>query len=351
MVYRVIGCMSGTSLDGLDIALCEFVKNAHSWESKIIKAITYNYDYEWKNKLAQAHSLSALEIYKLHVEYGKFIGEKINSFVNNSEYDLIASHGHTVFHTPLENGISLQIGDGSAIYALTHKPVVYNFRQLDVCLGGNGAPLVPVGEKYLYPQYNCFLNLGGIANLSIHNKTKIAGYDVVPCNMVLNFLAQKIGYDFDCDGNIAKNGKFCDELFKKLNELDYYALPYPKSLGREWVNTIFSLFSEFDSRLATADFLNTFCHHISYQIAQQIKGKSIKKIFITGGGAYNKFLLKLLEKNCSNSELILPNKYEIEYKEAKIFAFLGLLRKLNQKNVLKSVTGASQNTISGILVG
>ncbi|MFQ3575109.1 MAG: anhydro-N-acetylmuramic acid kinase [Cytophagales bacterium] len=349
-MHQVIGCMSGTSLDGLDLALCLFEETASGWKSTVKKASTFVYDDFWKNKLSNAHNLSAFDFSLLNIEFGRLIAEKILDFACVEEFDLVASHGHTVFHTPQEHGLSVQIGDGSEISAILGKPIVYNFRQMDVSLGGNGAPLVPVGEKFLYPDFECFLNLGGIANISFHQKERTLGFDVVPCNMVLNHFAQQLGFSYDKDGINARNGKFSQTLFDELNQLDFYALPFPKSLGREWVENVFELIELKGAFLSVEDKMNTMCHHIAYQISNVLKNEKVK-VMVTGGGAFNQFLFELISTYSSENEYIKPEKLEIEFKEAKIFAFLGLLRVMNQENVSKSITGAVKDSVSGVLVG
>ncbi|MBK5273016.1 MAG: anhydro-N-acetylmuramic acid kinase, partial [Bacteroidia bacterium] len=241
MVYRVVGLMSGSSLDGLDIAFVEFHENAGTWSFEIIQADCYNYSNEWVSKLKNAPSLSALDYQLLHVEYGHYIGQQVNHFieVNNLNYQvaLIASHGHTTFHLPSKK-MTAQLGDGAAIAAETKLPVVTDLRSLDIAFGGEGAPIVPIGEQLLWNDYDFFLNIGGIANISFNGNTASgSGYiafDVCPANKVLNMLAKETGKDFDDEGTIAATGTINTDLLEKLNALDYYQRSYPKSLGNEF---------------------------------------------------------------------------------------------------------------------
>lgn len=340
--------MSGTSLDGLDLALCEFEEIQGKWRSKILDAQTFQYSKDWKNALANAHLSSAFDFCVLHVAFGKFIGEKVLAFSAGKDFDLVASHGHTVFHTPNENGISVQIGDGNSIRAVAGKPVVWDFRQQDVTLGGNGAPLVPVGEKFLYPEFDTFLNLGGIANISVHDSDEVIGFDVAPCNMVLNYFAMRLNMEYDANGEVAKNGEFVAELFEWWNNQGFYELKYPKSLGREWVEEMLKETSLNFPHLKEEDLMHTYCHHLAFQISRVLKIET-ERVLVTGGGAYHAFLVEMLKKYSPTVIFKLPEPKEIEFKEAKIFAFLGLLRSLGQENVFKQVTGASENSISGAM--
>lgn len=343
--YWVIGIMSGTSLDGLDIAFCEFW-TTKSWQYRIHFAETINYTNEWKNKLYKAHLLSGYELTELHKDYGILIGESINAFIEKHRIphiDLIASHGHTVFHQP-DKQINLQIGNGAYIAALTGISTVYDFRTLDIALGGQGAPLVPLGDELLFSQYTYCLNIGGISNISFKQHQKRVAFDICPSNMVLNFLAQQKGLPYDKNGNLARTGKIDYTLLLKLNQLSYYQIQYPKSLGREWVEREFlPLLVEYPT--STENKLATCTEHIAYQIGMcsQYNGKML----ITGGGSHNTFLLERISKY-TKAQIVVPDKNTVDFKEALIFAFLGLLRWKGKINVLSSVTGAKSNSISGV---
>jgi anhydro-N-acetylmuramic acid kinase len=344
--YKGLGIMSGTSLDGLDIALCEFVYSTN-WEFTIEKASTINYSDYWISKLSNAHKLSGIDLSILHKEFGRFIGTSAKEFLSetNSQIDFIASHGHTVFHQP-KNRLTLQIGDGAEIAAITNIKTVSDFRSLDVALGGQGAPLVPIGDKLLFSDYDYCINIGGFANISFEKDEKRLAYDISPANIILNLLAQKLNKDYDKDGLLGQEGSIDQNLLKSLNKIDYYKLPYPKSLGREWLNDTFIPIID-NSDTSTINKISTTYEHIAQQISNSIK-KEYSKILITGGGAYNKHLINLIKEKTS-SKIIIPNQQIIEFKEALIFAFLGLLRINKQNNTLASVTGATKDSSGGAI--
>ncbi len=338
--------MSGTSLDGVDVALCEFEKGK-TWKYKILYAKTYSYNKIWQNKLSKAHLLNSFDFIKLHKEYGKFVGKLTNKFIENfkiSEVDLISSHGHTIFHRP-EEKINYQLGDGAFIAAETGITTVSDFRTLDIALGGQGAPLVPIGDELLFNNYNYCLNLGGFANISFKkNKHRIA-FDICPSNIVLNYLANKLNKTYDKNGNISRKATIQKKLLEQLNNIEFYKENPPKSLGKEWLEKYFlPIVNNF--KCSIEDKLATCVEHIALQIANcTLKDGTI---LVTGGGAYNGFLIERIQFY-SKCKIIVPDKYLIEFKEALIFAFLGLLRILGETNVLKSVTGAKQNSVSGIV--
>lgn len=339
--------MSGTSLDGLDIVLANFnLENKH-WKYKIVSTTTISYSEELKNSLKGAELLSGLELSLLNNSFGDFVGIQIQEFLKskNLSADLISSHGHTVFHQP-EKRLTLQIGNGSNILAKTGTTTVTNFRDLDIALSGEGAPLVPNGEKELFPEYHNFLNLGGIANISVHNHEKIIGFDITAANMILNHLSKKyFNKEFDKNGELAKEGEVIKPLLKRLNMIDYFSKPPPKSLGKEYVFDFLIPLID-DENEDPKNLLRTAIAHIVNEICSSIKKLDIKdEILITGGGALNIFLLSQLNE-CFN-HFVIPNKNTVEYKEALIFAFLGLKRYLGEINNLSSITGSKKDTSSG----
>jgi len=338
--------MSGTSLDGLDIALCEF-EFAKKWNFKIEKATTIQYSDYWISQLSNAHQLSGFDLTNLNKEFGRFIGTSVKEFLNNlnTTVDFIASHGHTIFHQP-EKQLTLQIGDGAEISAITNIKTVSDFRTLDVALGGQGAPLVPIGDELLFSDYDYCINIGGFANISFKKDNDRFAYDICPANITLNYFAQKLNKEFDKDGLLGQKGKVNKDLLKALNEIDYYNLNYPKSLGREWINSTFTPLT-LNSNISLSDTMSTLYEHISEQISKSINNNQAK-VLITGGGAYNKYLIKLIKEK-TTSEIITPTEEIIEYKEALIFAFLGLLRINGQINTLASVTGAKRDSSGGII--
>lgn len=358
MIYRAIGVMSGSSLDGLDIAFVSFEENRGEWNYKIIAANTYPYSEAWQRRLQQASSLSAYDYLQLHSEYGKFIGEQINAFINehnlHHQVQLIASHGHTVFHAP-ENGFTAQIGCGAAIAAVAGINVVSNLRAMDVALGGEGAPIVPMGEKLLFGDYDVLLNIGGIANLTCKQGDQYIAFDVCPANKVLNLLAIKEGKEYDEDGALAATGEVHEALFNTLNNLDYYSLPFPKSLDNSFgIQTVFPIIESYES-LPTADALRTYVEHISFQIKSSLQSVSNqltsnnKQLLVTGGGALNEFFIDTLREALLplGFSVVVPKAEVVNYKEALIMALLGLLRWREENTTLQSVTGASRSSIGG----
>lgn len=346
--YKVIGLMSGTSLDGLDIAYCHFEINENKWKYQIIKGYTIPYSVEWQNRLKSVETGSALELAKTDHDYGHLLGKLTKSFIDehNIHPDFIASHGHTVFHQP-GNRVTLQIGKGSAIVAETGLPVICDFRSMDVALGGQGAPLVPIGDRLLFPEYDYCLNLGGIANISFENGGSRIAFDICPANMVLNFLANHYHRSFDENGDIARRGVLNQNLLRKLNDLDYYHVNPPKSLGKEWVLSEFFPLLE-QSGISLADKLMSVSEHIAYQVSRTIQPDPGRKILVTGGGAFNLFLMEKIREKCQ-PEIIIPDHDTVNFKEALIFAFLGILRWRNELNCLKSYTGASQDNTGGAI--
>ncbi len=365
--YRAIGVMSGTSLDGVDLAYCVFTKTANGWSFKILEATTRSYPENWKDSLKNAAKLSGDQLISFHMAYGHFLGNIVKDFIKNHKINkkdlLIASHGHTVFHKP-DYGYTFQLGHGTAIVANTGCNTVSDFRSADVALGGQGAPLVPLADRELFADYDACMNLGGFTNISYDSNQHRIAFDICPLNFVLNRLVRnariqgnvydypdqnnKNILDFDPSGRIAQSGNLDKELLLNLNSIPYYHQTPPKSLGEEWVNEFIQpLLSP--SGAALEDLLNTFCHHAAYQIAKVINGiPNCNDVLISGGGAYNSFFLELLRKNVeSHIALTIPENEIINFKEALIFAWLGILCMRKEHNCLASVTGASTNAIGG----
>jgi len=375
MVYKVIGIMSGSSLDGVDIAYVELQEQqvtqrqgSRSWGFAILQAKTEAYSAEWRLRLAGAPGLSAREWLLLHAEYGRYLGERVNAFIE--EYglqfrvQLIASHGHTSFHDPARR-MTAQLGDGAAIAAATRINVVSDLRAMDVALGGQGAPIVPIGERLLLPGYDLYLNLGGIANISLQRDDRFLAFDVCPANRVLNALATLEGRPYDEGGSLAKTGRLDPELLQKLNALPYYALPYPKSLANEvGTETVLPMVRQAmtDRRLSAADALRTYTEHIAAQVslaAEQLlpgatpgrkpamaRNVPEGRMLVTGGGAHNDFLVDQIRRRL-DVEVTVPEEMLVDYKEALVMALIGVLRWREENNVLASVTGASRDSIGG----
>ena len=345
--YKVLGIMSGTSLDGIDLCLSEFKRIGKSWEYLILAAETYSYSPDWDSKLRSVESKSAVDLIELDFGYGKLIGEFANKFLStfNQNADLIASHGHTIFHQ-IDKSFTYQLGNGAAICAETGMTCISDFRSLDVALGGQGAPLVPFGDEYLFPTFNACINLGGIANLSFKKNSYRLAYDICACNMVLNhFMNKYLQKAFDESGAFSQTGKMIPSLYDELNSFKYFTRKPPKSLGKEWVfEKIIPLMENSNGTLA--DKLYTFTKHCAHQISNTLIFNNVTKdILFTGGGCKNTFLIELLKAEGLSFEL--PDEKTIDYKEALIFAFLGLFRYLGHINTLKSVTGASKNSSGG----
>ena len=346
--YDVIGLMSGTSLDGLDIAHCRFYTTANSWKYEIVQAETIAYSAEWKQKLINAETLNALDFQQLHIDYGFYLGQRVADFIikYNSKIDFVSSHGHTIFHQP-EKRLTVQIGSGSCIASKCKHTVVNDFRALDVALAGQGAPLVPIGDRLLFSEFDFCLNLGGFANVSYEHLGRRIAYDICPVNIVMNALCEKSGKSFDENGAMAREGMVSHYLLNELNQLGFYKVApnSPKSLGKEWViNSINPILDLYE--VTECDALRTFCEHIAFQVAKSLNDKPKSKLLVTGGGTYNTFLMECIRQQVKH-EVIIPDSKTIEFKEALIFAFLGVLRVRNEINCLRSVTGAFADSSSG----
>ncbi len=357
MQYNVIGLMSGSSLDGLDIAFVHFEETAGKWQFEIQESACIPYSAGWKESLSSVDRISAREYLLLHSAYGHFLGNSINDFLEEKglayRVQLIASHGHTAYHMP-ERQMTAQLGDGAAIAAVTGIRTITDIRAVDIALGGQGAPIVPIGEKLLFPEYDLFLNIGGIANMSASGE-KMIGFDVCPANRILNLLSSGTEKGFDENGVLARSGRVDENLLSRLNEFAYYQMPYPKSLSNEFgLNEIYPVVER--ANLTTPDALRTYVQHIVDQIAnaaiymkERTGSKDNLRLLITGGGAHNLFLIeKLMEAVSADSiECIIPSENLIDYKEALVVALMGALRWREDINVLQSVTGASKDSING----
>ncbi len=351
--YRVIGLMSGTSLDGLDIAYCTFRQTKNGWNYEIEKATTLKYPATWNESLSNAHSLSGAELLALHASYGQWLGNVTRTFIdkNKLKVDFIASHGHTIFHQP-DKKFTFQLGAGNAIHAASELPVVYDFRALDVSLNGQGAPLVPIGDKLLFTEYDVCLNLGGIANLSVDIKKKRIAYDICFMNMGLNYLAGKAGKSFDDGGAMAESGEVNKTMLQRLDKVYSKWRNKRPSLAREH-------FEEYllpilnDGAVSLKDRMRTSVESSAKEIALAIRESAKNpKVLCTGGGALNSFFISTLLDACGDDAyLIVPDRSVINFKEALVFAFLGTLRVRNEVNSLHTVTGATRSTSSGVMVG
>ncbi len=342
--YHIIGLMSGTSLDGLDLAYCTFDSKPPFFTINYFESSPYS--KEWKKRLQDADQLNAREFAVLDAEITSLFSSLIKKFITKrsiTKIDAISSHGHTVFHQP-QSGFTVQVGNPSYLAAKTGFTVIGDYRTADIALGGQGAPLVPIGDRELFSDYKNRINLGGFANISFEKDNNTFAFDVCPANMALNLFANKLGYDYDDKGNIAKSGQLSTALLSELNQLEYYHQVGPKSLGKEWFNNSFYPILE-KSMLSEADILCTLVEHIAIQIDKvMINGNCL----LSGGGTHNDFLVERIRK-LSENKITIPDGSIIDYKEALIFAYLGYLRLKEKINVLKSVTGASKDHISGTI--
>ncbi len=339
--------MSGTSCDGLDISYCRFWHEDNKWHYEVLDSSSIPYEDYLREKLISCSSSNSYELKCLDIDLGKFIGTRLKKYIikYNNKIDLISSHGHTVFHD-ISRGIHHQIGNPFLIYKLTNTPVVSNFRELDVIMGGQGAPLVSYGEKELFNSYDYCINIGGITNISSLQSKKLKGYDICPSNIILNHYSRILNEEFDLDGTLSKKGRFNDSLFNSLNKLEYYSKKQPKSLDLIYIEKHFYPLFE---NICPEDVMNTFINHIAHQINLNIKKQT--KVLLTGGGVFNKHLIeKINQYNKQDINFIVPEKKLIIFKEAIIFGFLGLLRFLNKLNIDKSVTGSKLSTSSGVLI-
>lgn len=342
---RVIGLMSGTSLDGIDLAACTFSEHEGLWMYTLHHATTLPYSAYWEKLLKELPSKSAQDVFAAHQALGKFYGKCILDFVAETGFQpqLIASHGHTLFHAPAE-GYTVQIGSGAAIAAITGIDTVCDFRSMDVALGGQGAPLVPVGDHFLFPDYTACINLGGIANISLLKGGKRVAWDICPVNMALNELAAREGLCFDTNGELARHGRLLDDVLNGMQGLEFYTQDGAKSLGREWYERFFRPLLEHGH---TADLCRTVCEHIALQIAQCMKTlPADAKVLFTGGGAFNVFLMERIQARCTQKTAV-PDAELVNFKEALVFAFLGALNYCGRVNVFDSATGSSMNHIGG----
>jgi anhydro-N-acetylmuramic acid kinase len=373
MIYKAIGIMSGSALDGLDIVYVHFHETGGKWAWELQQAVTWDYTPEWKDRLQNAISLPALDYQLLHTDYGHHIGRQTNRFIDthglHHQVDLVASHGHTSFHLPAR-GMTGQLGDGAAIAAETGLPVVSDLRAMDIAFGGQGAPIVPIGEKLLLGGYPFFLNLGGIANISISPTAEGSGpmaFDTCPANRVLNMLVAPLGKEYDEDGRMAATGNIHQPLLNELNAQLYYSQPAPKSLANDFgTGVIYPLIKKYG--LPVEDELRTYVEHIAVQVRNAIAShlstaalspepvegskdqpSTSLQLLATGGGALNLFLMERIDAQLKelSVEVVVPDRKLINYKEALIMALIGVLRWREEYNVLAAVTGARRNTING----
>ncbi len=347
--YTVVGVMSGTSLDGIDLARITFTLQNGKWNFEIGENETVAYPSLWLNKLKIAVGFSEAELVQLNEDYTDYLGSIIKSFIEKhqlSSLDAVCSHGHTILHQP-QNGFTLQIGNLPKLAQIVEEKVVCDFRVQDVKMGGQGAPLVPIGDRILLSEYDYCLNLGGFSNVSFEDNGKRIAFDISPVNTVLNFYANQLQLDYDDKGKIARLGKVNLDVFNELNALEYYKKSFPKSLGFEFVKEIVLPLMEKYS-ISTEDKMRTFTEHIAWQTSLALPNKT-GKMLITGGGAYHDFLIERIQFHLPSIEIVIPDNKTLEFKEALIFGLLGVLKLRHEINVLSSVTGAESDHSSGVI--
>ncbi len=343
--------MSGSSMDGLDVVYAVLSEVGGKWSAEIEAADCINFPEEWKLKLENIASCSAKDLIQSHADFGHWMGQEINGFIERNALEhkvhFVSSHGHTVFHEP-QNQMTFQLGDGASMAAELQLPVISDLRNMDVAFGGQGAPIVPIGEKLLWEGYEYFLNIGGIANISSHSENELKAFDICAANRVLNAVINKEGKEYDASGASAASGSCNEDLLDELNSLDFYKQEAPKSLANEFgLETVLPIIEK--SNLSTADKLNTYCEHIAIQIADVLEHKG--KMLVSGGGALNDYLMDRITAHAAPKEVELEKADEqtINYKEAIVMALIGAMRWREEENVLSSVTGAKQNSIGGAL--
>lgn len=347
--YNCIGLLSGSSLDGVDIAFVEFdidptaVNPIVNWTIK--SATTQAYSASLVDSLRSLPKGSALDLVKLDDELGQFFGQCIQALIPEGDsIDFISSHGHTIFHHPGKS--STQIGNPAIIAAKTGIQTIGHLRNMDTAYGGQGAPLAPMADLYLLQDYDVCVNLGGIANISVKENGKITGFDVCGANQFLNHLSQQVDKPYDDGGAIARSGSVDQTLLESLNDIPYCSLPTPKSLDNEEVRSYYlPILSA--SALSIPDQLATMVEHIAIQIGECITNQ--KNIHLAGGGAHNTYLVDRLKAILPTTNIHVPSAEIIDFKEATLIAMCGALRLHNLPNSLKSITGASKDTVNGVI--
>ena len=351
--YYTIGLMSGSSLDGLDLAYCKFTLT-DTWSFELIHSKNAELGI-WEDLLRTAKNLKEEELQKLNLDFAAFLAKKVQEFINDFQLtviDALVSHGHTIYHYP-EQGITLQLGDGQTLARLLGLKVINNLRQADIALGGQGAPIVPIGDLHLFKNYAICLNIGGIANLSIKTKDGLFAFDICTANQVLNHYANKIGLPYDDGGRIARSGMINVELLHHLNALDFYQISGPKSLDNAYTKTLIELIDNAEASLENV--LATYVEHIAYQISKDVRNLADRydlqlsekvQVLVTGGGAFNRFLIERIQHSLPIT-IVVPENEIVNFKEAIVMAFIGVLKLRNETNVLASVTGARQDTSCG----
>ena len=351
--FRVLGLMSGTSLDGLDMSYAVYRRASGKWTYKLEKAVFIPYEVDMISMLRNAIHFSAQELLQLHVDYGKWLGIKCQDVIqdNKWEVDFISSHGHTVFHQP-DKGLTFQAGSLQHIFNVVKTPIIGDFRTMDVAKGGQGAPFVPIGDKTLFSEYDICVNLGGISNLSYDFQGNRLAYDVGACNMLLSYILKDSEQDYDDKGAISRRGRIIQGFYDALNDLAYFSTSPPKSTGYEWFRKEVEPIVDNYRSSSLEDLLHTAVKHISYQLSRAFaQAKNEGQVLLTGGGAKNDFLMEALRTQCGKDlEVVVPEMDLVDFKEALIFGLMGAMRWVGEDNVIASVTGASSDSCSGVII-
>lgn len=359
--YKVLGLMSGSSLDGLDLAFCKFDLSKGldhiGWE--IIAAGTLPFSPMWVSRLQHLPQQDALTFCKTNTYYGHYLADLVKQFLYKHQLqpDFIASHGHTIFHYP-DKRLSVQIGDGAAMAALTGLPVICDFRTQDIAIDGEGTPIAPIADRYLFKGYDFYLNIGGIANITAEIDNKYIAFDIGPANQIFNALAQEVGQAYDAEGALARSGNLHKELLSQVNAIAYFQETYPKSLDNSWIRQhILPIYM--NSPISWEDRLHTATEQLANQVAKSIQQicerekmkKDSYKMYITGGGAFNSYLMECIDKHCQplGVKIVVPGEKIIKFKEAILMALMGVFRIEKIPNCFSSVTGAKNDTIGGAI--
>lgn len=356
----ILGVMSGSSMDGLDLAFIRLNTEVGkpgllSASYELLHGATMPIPEELLNQLKYSSKLDALSLLTLDQDFGSWAGKAIDTAIKQTSFSpsLIGFHGHTVFHFP-DRKVSFQLGHGAVLSAYTQLPVVTDFRSQDMALGGQGAPMVSIAEKWLWPDYSGFLNLGGICNITL-KKTKEAyeSADIWVCNQILNHLAREVGHSYDDRGLIAAKGLPIDELIEALLLAEWFEKKAPKSLDNSYLyEEVIPLFNKYRD-YSTGDKLHSAVIVIAKAIANHVNAvyhsEAIQGgIMLTGGGALNDFLVEKIRAELT-CDIFLPDLETIQFKEAIMVAFAGWLRWRGLPNFIKEATGAKSDAIGGVL--
>jgi len=346
----ILGLMSGSSLDGIDMALCSFSGLGESLQWKLIHSVHVPFEPKWKKLLQDLPGSSAYDLSLADYDFGNLLGASSKKYFSDFKPDYIASHGHTIFHYPALK-MTCQIGNGAVIASASGINTICDFRSMDIGYGGQGAPIVSLFDLDFFGGLDVLVNLGGIANLTVPDKNQTIAYDIGPCNQLLNYLAGSIGLEYDQDGLLAAQGEIDQNLLKTLSGHSYFDRTFPKTLDNGYI------FNEFvpildKSKASVQDKLRTVVELIAKMLSREItmhlaNHKTKAGVMFTGGGAKNTFLMETFRKKAVGFEMIETDDEMIDFKEAIMMAYLGYLRVKGKINVLSKVTGASKDSIGG----